>query len=629
MVAMPFMNDEVTFSGKYSHSIFHTLSMSIRDYRKKFIVCILLGFLGRAFLLANANIIGKWADKVCQGSKICGSKDEFFSNFTDSDFFKILLIFSFLGLFLSVIFRITVSRMGTHSAAVLYDETTLRVSRFPMVFFDTNPVGRIITRFSSDYSAITRMSGGPLTEVLSISFDLILYFIFIMIASPYFIVILLFSVFLNYFLYKFNKLKIRKERREVSIIRSPAIAHFAETAQGAKMIRIFGKDLSFKNRFISKINSYIEQKNKTNLCVSLFSLQMAFLNVSLLLITGILGILFVYKGYVSVGSLGVAFTFISMTSTTIQVFFEWLSALEEALTGVERMDDFLHKEIEGGAVLPVSTNFYTNHKILSIEEDKNIKNSKIFDTKNASLSVENLSLGYHRNFPLALKNVSFSINNGEKIGIIGKTGSGKSSLIQALFHLYPYYEGNVKINGYEADVGQVKSTCGKYINLELFRSAISLIAQEPAIFSGTLRENFIINKDLSDEEIIYVAKLVGLGKLLSNGKKSLDLEIQEKGADLSLGEKQLICMARCLLQNSPIVLMDEATSSIDPFSEELLVNATKKFLQGKTQIIVAHRLTTIEDCDRILWLDSGKVIMDGSAKTVLNAFRRFEGTQLH
>lgn len=625
----PFMNDEVSFSGKYSRSIFRTILMSITEYRKKFIFCIFLGFLGRAFLLANANIIGKWADNLCYKSNICSVKNEIFFNFTDSDFFRILLIFSFLGLFLSIIFRVTVSRMGTHSAAIFYDETTLRVSRFPMTFFDTNPVGRIITRFSSDYSAITRMSGGPLTEVLSISFDLILYFTLIVIASPYFLPILLLSIFLNYFVYRLNKFKIRKERREVSNIRGPALAHFAETVQGAKIIRIFGKDMSFKNRFISKINLYIRQKNKTNICVSLFSLQMAFLNVFLLLITGFLGIWFVHQGYVSIGDLGVAFTFISMTSTTIQVFFEWVSALEEALTGVERMDDYLHKEIEVGAALPIFAKFSTNHRTLSVEEDKNIKNSKIFSTQNANLVVENLSLKYHKNLPLVLKNISFKINNGEKIGIIGKTGSGKSSLIQALFHLYPYYEGNVKIDGYEADVGQVKLSGRKYVNLELFRSAISLISQEPAIFSGTLRENFVINQNISDEEIIYVGKLVGLNKLLSQGKGSLDFVIQEKGADLSLGEKQLICMARCLLQNSPIVLMDEATSSIDPFSEELLVNATKKFLQGKTQIIVAHRLTTIEDCDRILWLDSGKLIMDESAKTVLNAFRRFEGTQLH
>ncbi|APJ04677.1 ABC transporter ATP-binding protein [Silvanigrella aquatica] len=629
MTVSPFMNEEVTFSGKYSRSIFKTISMSVREFRKKFIICIFLGFLGRAFLLANANIIGKWADHLCKNSPICSSHNDIFLNYSDSDFFILLIIFSTIGILLTLIFRISVSRMGTHSAAIFYDETTLRVSRFPMIFFDTNPIGRIITRFSSDYSAITRMSGGPLSEVLSVTFDLILFFILIMIASPYFLPLLILSVFLNYFVYKLNKYKMRKERRELSISRGPALSHFAETTQGAKIIRVFRKDIAFKNRFSNKINLFISQKNKTNICVSIFSLQMGFLNVFLLFITGAFGIWLVLKGYVSIGALGVAFTFIAMTSTTIQVFFEWISALEEALTGVERMDQFLHKEIEVGAVLPYSTKFNTNHRILSFEEDLKIKSSKIFNMKNADIVVENLSLGYSKNSSLALNNVSFKIDKGEKIGVIGRTGSGKSSLIQALFHLYPFYQGSVKINGYEADVGQEKKSDGKYVNLELFRSSISLIAQEPAIFAGTLRENLIINRKVTDEELMYVAKIAGLGKLFANGNKTLDYVVQEKGAELSLGEKQLICMARCLLQNSPIVLMDEATSSIDPYTEELLINATKQFLNGKTQIIVAHRLTTIEDCDRILWLDSGKLIMDGSPKTVLNAFRHFEESQMH
>jgi ABC-type multidrug transport system fused ATPase/permease subunit len=149
--------------------------------------------------------------------------------------------------------------MGTHSAATFYDETTLRVSRFPMTFFDTNPVGRIITRFSSDYSAIIRMSGGPLAEVFSITFDLILFFILIMIASRYFLPLLVLAVFLNYLVYRLNKFKMRKERRELSIIRAPALSHFAETAQGTKIIRVFGKDISFKNRFINKINAFISK----------------------------------------------------------------------------------------------------------------------------------------------------------------------------------------------------------------------------------------------------------------------------------------------------------------------------------------------------------------------------------
>lgn len=625
----PFINDEISFTGKFSNSIFQTISMSIQNYRNKFIFFIILGFLGRAFLLVNANIIGKWADHLCNNSKYCGENIGIFANYNFDDFFKLLLIFSFLGLILSVVFRVTVARMGTYASSLFYDETTVRVSRFPIRFFDTNPLGRIITRFSSDYSAITRMSGGPLTEVLSITFDLILYVIFILIASMYFFPVIVISIYFNYLLYKLNKLRIRTERRELSVIRGPAIAHFAETVQGAKIIRVFGKDVFFKNKFNINMDKYIKQKTKSNMYINSFSLQMAILNVSLLLITGILGIWLVINKQVTVGSLGVAFTFILMTSTTIQVFFEWISALEEALTGIERMDHYLKSEIEFGGVLPSSTTFNTRHKTFSEIEENSIKNSKIFSVENADIIVDNLSLRYKENLPFVLNNISFTINKGEKVGIIGKTGSGKSSLIQAIFHLYPFVEGRILINNYEADLGQKKLENQEYVNLNLFRSAISLISQDPIIFSGTLRENFTINKEISDDEIINVAKLVGLGKMLSNGKKSLDFELQEKGADLSLGEKQLICMARCLLKNSPIVLMDEATSSIDPYSEEILVNATKTFLNGKTQIIVAHRLSTIEDCDRILWLDSGKLIMEGSAQSVLNAFKSFEGTKIH
>jgi len=624
-----FINNEISFSGKYSSSIFQTISMSIKLYRNKFIFYIILGFVGRAFLLINANIIGKWADHLCSGSLYCGNSNDIFSNFSFYDFLFLLLSLSFIGLFLSIIFRIFVSRMGTYSSSLLYDETTLRVSRFPIRFFDTNPLGRIITRFSSDYSSITRMSGGPLTEVLSITFDLILYIILILLASFYFFSIILVSIFLNYYIYKLNKLKIRKERRNLSISRSPAIAHFAETVQGAKIIRVFGKDSIFIKKFSENIEKYLKQIKKTNLYINLFSLQMSILNISLLLMTGILGVWLVQNKFITVGSLGVGFTFILMTSTTVQVFFEWVSALEEALTGIERMDQYLKSDLEEGGVLPSETKFLTNHKILSKKEDDDILNSKIFQLDNAEITIDNVSLRYSENLPFILKNVSFKVKNGEKIGIIGKTGSGKSSLIQAIFHLYSLYEGRICINNYEADLGQDKKEGYKYIDLNLFRSAISFISQEPTIFSGTLRENFTTNKNISDDEIIYVAKLVGLGKLLSNDKKSLDTFLQEKGSDLSLGEKQLICMTRCLLKNSPIILMDEATSSIDPYSEEILVSATKKFLQGKTQIIVAHRLSTIEDCDRVLWLDSGKLIMDGSAKSVLNAFKSFEGTKIH
>jgi ABC-type multidrug transport system fused ATPase/permease subunit len=270
------------------------------------------------------------------------------------------------------------------------------------------------------------------------------------------------------------------------------------------------------------------------------------------------------------------------------------------------MDDYLNSELEKGALI----NYNYSNKLQKIE--------------NGNIEVKNLSIRYNQKSSLVLDNVSFNILNGEKIGIIGKTGSGKTSLINAFYYIYPFEKGVIKINGYEPDIGQNKNKDSKYVQLDMFRNSLSLISQYPYIFSGTLRENLCFNNIIPDHDILDILALVGLKKFLLIGKKCLDLELKEMGIDLSLGEKQLICMARCLLQNNQIVIMDEATSSIDPYSENILVNATKNLLRDKTQIIVAHRLSTIEDCDRVIWLDSGKLVMQGEAISVINAFRNHQ-----
>ncbi len=599
-------NEDRIFEGKYSKSVYKTIYDSMGSHKLSFIIFILIGFIGRGFLLFNANIIGLWVDNVCYQSNICKNKSNFFSEYTSTEFIYLLLTVSLVGFIFILIFRIGLARLGTHFVSNLYDKTTYNVSRFPISFFDKNPLGRIITRFSSDYAAILRMSGGPLTELLSTLFDIFLFIVLILISSMNFLPIVVICILLNYFIYNVNKIKIRNERRVVSLTRGPALAHFAEKAQGAKIIRVYGKDNSFKRRFISKFNTYIKQRNKTNFYVNLFSLQLSILNIVILLLTGLFGMWLVNHGKLSIGSLGVAFTFISMISITIQIFFEWVAVMEEALTGIERMDDYLNSELENGALI----NYNYSNKLQKIE--------------NGNIEVKNLSIRYNQKSSLVLDNVSFNILNGEKIGIIGKTGSGKTSLINAFYYIYPFEKGVIKINGYEPDIGQNKNKDSKYVQLDMFRNSLSLISQYPYIFSGTLRENLCFNNIIPDHDILDILALVGLKKFLLIGKKCLDLELKEMGIDLSLGEKQLICMARCLLQNNQIVIMDEATSSIDPYSENILVNATKNLLRDKTQIIVAHRLSTIEDCDRVIWLDSGKLVMQGEAISVINAFRNHQ-----
>lgn len=620
--------DEISSSSNFSNSVYKTLYYSLRENISKFIFLIILGFIGRACLLINANIIGEWVNKLCTNNSICNTKIDIFKNFTFDQFFYLLLFLSVNGFLLSLFFRFNISKLGTLSTSKIYDETTFRVSRFPIQFFDKNHFGKIITRFSSDYASITRMSGGPLAEFLSLIFDLILFCLLILFASPYFFPVLIFLITLNFFLYRRNKFSIRKERRKLNISRAPTITHFSETIQGVKVIKIYGKEVVFTNKFNEKLKDFIIQRLRTMNLVNIFSLKMSILNVSLFFVTGTLGAFLMKFNYISLGSLIVVLTFILMTSSTVQVFFEWLAAIEEALTGIERLDNYLKIGLEPGNSLPKEAQFNNLNKNYSQSQLKIIENP-LDGLKNAKLSVKNLSLKYFENSPIILKDLTFDVEAGEKVGIIGKTGSGKSSLINAIFYLYPFLEGKITINNYEPLLNETNNIMGNVISLKNYRSALSIISQEPILFSGTLRDNLILDKNISDDEIFEVTKKLGLRKVFSSGKKILDTEVKENGGNFSLGERQLLCMTRCLLQNRPIVLMDEATSSIDPYSEELLVNATNHFLHGKTQVIVAHQLSTIEKCDRILWLDSGKIMQFTSPDIVLNAFKNFEDTKFN
>jgi len=594
---MKYTEDETKFSGKYAHSVFQTIQMATAPYKMQFIFYFVIGFVGRALLLSNTNIIGKWADSLINHRAGNGT------------FFVLLLLVSGIGFLFYMIFRIGVSRLGTHAASGLYDATTYRVSRLPMTFFDTTPVGRIITRFSSDYGAIFRMAGGPLGEFFSIVFDLFLFCFLILLASPLYAPVIALSFCINFFVYKINKNKIRGGRRDHSVARSPAVAHFAETVQGAKIIRIYGKSFSFVNMFLNKFDSYIVQKNKMNMTSNFFSLQMSFVNVTLLFVTALFGLLLSEKGYVSLGSVGVAFTFMSMASATVQMFFEWVTVLEDAMTGTERISEYLGKKMEPG----VTAFGY-------VEKVQNKTLWAAYKLKNAEIRLMDVCVRYNENLPRALNNVSFVVGAGEKVGIIGKTGSGKTSLLQALFHLYPFEQGTVSIAGREAWLDTTLPRKPYEIHLNEFRRAIALISQDPVLFAGTLRENLTTDETVTDGHIFSVIKEFGFQSSFLMQENALKMAVQEKGNNLSVGEKQLVCLLRCLLQNAPVVLMDEATSNIDPHSEEMLSAATQKILKDKTQITIAHRLSTIEHCDRILWLSDGKVMAMDKPSVVLPEF---------
>jgi ATP-binding cassette, subfamily B, multidrug efflux pump len=627
MTTTKFIENDKQFSGKYANNVFATLRLSFFEFRFRVYFLFVLGIIGRVFLLFNTNIMGYWIDSLCVGLQACRPVPYLFQSFGKSDYVASLIVFALIGLVINTIFRVAISRTGTRAVGTLYDEVTVRTSRLPMSFFDSTPVGRIVTRFGSDYGSVNRMAGGPLGEFLCLIFDLVVIVCLTVLASLWFLPIVLLVITANFLVYRRCNIILRKERRALAHLRGPSIAHFAETVQGATAIKVFGKGSSFISRFEVLLGMLLAQKLATVRAVQAFAFNMTTISAGMFLLTAFAGVSLVEHGLISVGSVAVAFTFIMMTTTTIQQFFEWLANMEEALTGVERLDDYLRRPLEDGARLPLQTKF--NLGELRAARKESVPSSRDVEMTKADagskIVFEKFSLRYRDDLPLVLENVNFAIEPGEFFAVIGRTGSGKSTLISAMFGLYLPESGSITIGGSSADYSMQEHTPGR-VPLAQFRRKMSLIPQDPNLFRGTLRENLTGSPQVSDERLWVVLKHIGIATwvttLHSAGRRGLDYPLAEGGKNLSVGERQLVCMARALLHDAPIMIMDEATSSVDPASEELLVRATREQMKYKTRVVVAHRLSTIEGADRVLWLDKGRIRMLGRPEEVLPHFLR-------
>jgi ABC-type multidrug transport system fused ATPase/permease subunit len=575
----------------YAKSVYDTLLQAYRPFIVRIGILLFLGFIGRYILLSNAQLIGEFLDR----------HESVTREDLKSLFFKLsgILAVSFT---LTVLFRTWFSSLSALAVSRIYDETTFRVSRFPISFFENQPVGKITTRFSSDYGNVFRLFGGPLAEFLSILFDLTSIVILMLIIHPIFLITITFSALIYSILLKKNQAALRKTRRELSSHRAPSISHFSETVQGSGVIRQNKKENIFIEKFNEYDTKYLATKWNVFWHVTKFSFELNLLSTVLFAVNGIICIILFQNKVIGAGMTAVVLSFTLLATHTLQMFFEWFSQFEEAFTGLEKMDEYLRLPIEPGSLLPLNSDFSTSHaKRQKVSLDSHAAQTSIEFAKN-HLQVEAVYFSYPESTQNILKDIHFSLKKGEKLGIIGRTGSGKSTLIAILLRLYPVQKGAVLVNGVaEPDV-------------EKYRAQFSVISQDQLFLAGTIRDNLDLFRKNSNEELDSILKKVGLKYQLSD-------RVTERGQNLSYGEKQLLSLARGLLQKAEIFIFDEATSNVDPQSEALMNRALKDLLIDKTQIRIAHRLQTVQDCDRILWLDDGRIKMLGNTQEVLETFK--------
>ncbi|XP_044005682.1 multidrug resistance-associated protein 1-like [Aphidius gifuensis] len=435
------------------------------------------------------------------------------------------------------------------------------ILKTPVSFFDTTPLGRILNRLVKDTDIVD--------NVLPVYIGLWLHLTFMVIIPVFIIYYLILCFYIS---------TSRQLTRLESITRSPIYSHFSETINGVNTIRAY----NMEDSFIEKTNNLIDINS---ICYYPYVMSNTWLTVRL----GIMGNILVFfaalfavinRENISPGTMGLSLTYAFVITQNLSMLIQVTSSIESNIVAVERIKEYS-----------------------DIPQEETLKKNQttIVDDSwpsNGYIEFCNLSLRYRDGLDLVLKELSFVINGNEKIGIIGRTGSGKSSLTLALFRIIEAASGKILIDG--IDISK--------LSLSKLRSKLTIIPQDPVLFGGSLRMN-LDPFDIHEDEAIWTAlERSHLKSFVTNLPDKLHHEISEGGDNLSTGQRQLICLARALLRKTKILILDEATAGVDFETDDLIQQTIKNEFSDCTIITIAHRLNTIIDSDRVMVLDKGSIV---------------------
>lgn len=471
---------------------------------------------------------------------------------------------------------------------IIYD---LRVKLFSHVqklalrFFDRTPIGRTVTRVTNDVESLNELFSSGIVMVFSDIF-IIFWILVFMFAMSWDLSLVTLSVLpvLIYGTFLFRR-KVRDAYRDVRKHLARLNSYMQEHVNGMNIVQIFTKEKDELKNF-SDIN-YDHKKANID---SIFYYAVFYPVVEILSSLALALIIWYGGGNIieSTMTLGVLFAFIQYT----EMFFRPIRDLSEKYNIMQ-------------------TAMASSERIFKLLDNdtfvKNPTDPKPFDKVKGEIEFKDVCFAYNPD-EYVLNNISFRIKPGETVAIVGATGAGKTSLINILTRFYDIAKGQILVDG--TDISQVDKR-------EL-REHISIVLQDVFLFSGTIKSNISLDSpNISDEQVIEAAKTVGAHGFISKLPNQYDEEVKEKGATLSVGQKQLISFARALAYNPQILILDEATSSVDTETEQLIQKAIEKLLKGRTSIVIAHRLSTVQNADRILVMHKGELREEGNHQELL------------
>uniref|UniRef100_A0ABI7XKV1 Multidrug resistance-associated protein 1 n=1 Tax=Felis catus TaxID=9685 RepID=A0ABI7XKV1_FELCA len=465
---------------------------------------------------------------------------------------------------------------GIFASRRLHLNLLQNVLRSPMSFFERTPSGNLVNRFSKELDTVDSMIPQVIKMFMGSLFNVIGACTIILLATPIAAIIIPPLGLIYFFVQRFYVASSRQLKRLESVSRSPVYSHFNETLLGVSVIRAFEE----QERFIRQSDLKVDENQKAYypsiVANRWLAVRLECVGNCIVLFAALFAV--ISRHSLSAGLVGLSVSYSLQVTTYLNWLVRMSSELETNIVAVERLKEYSETEKEAPWQIPETAPPSTWPQVGRVE-------------------FRDYGLRYRENLDLVLKHINVTINGGEKVGIVGRTGAGKSSLTLGLFRINESAEGEIIID----DINIAK------IGLHDLRFRITIIPQDPVLFSGSLRMNLDPFSQYSDEEVWTSLELAHLKDFVSALPDKLNHECAEGGENLSVGQRQLVCLARALLRKTKILVLDEATAAVDLETDDLIQSTIRTQFDDCTVLTIAHRLNTIMDYTRVIVLDKGEI----------------------
>ena len=518
-----------------------------------------------------------------------------------------LAILYLLGLIASYLYNII---MVTVSQGILKDirnNLFNKMENLPLRYFDENKYGDIMARFTNDTDALEGMiSQGIPNFITSIITIIGILIAMITLSLPITIFILIFTCLLLYITKKtvVSGGKYFKARQEIFAEES---AYIEEMIQGSRIIKVFTREEIIKKDFDNINDRLCEANYKSNAYASILMPLISSLGNIEYVLVAIVGSILALKFNlgITVGTIASFLLLVKNFNRPIAQMSSQFNQIAQAVAGAKRVFEMMDEkeEVDSGNIVLVNYKI-KNDKIYESKENTNlwafkIPNKDTYDYVKLEGKIEFKDVDFGYNKELVLKNINFNANIGSKIAIVGKTGSGKTTIANLINRFYEIEKGTILYDGINI----------KNIKKSSLRKSIGVVLQDTNLFTGTILDNIKYGKlDATNEEVIEASKKANADSFIRMLPNGYDTIIENNGDNLSQGQRQLLSIARTFLANPPVMILDEATSSIDTRTEKLVQEAMDKLMENRTVFVIAHRLSTIKNADDIMVLQDGKII---------------------